>query len=592
MRGRKILAWLLSASMAASVALTAFQLSVFAEAKTVYVDGNSGNDSGAGTREDPYCTIGQAYDNVANNGDIVLLSDITTDTLYIQNKTVTITSEGETPRSITCNQEINTMMYIQEKGALNLENITLGSNDSETADYGYVVYVRGGTLNLNRNATLQNFSGYGCIYASEATLNINSGSKIQNNETVQVPVYTIMSVTTLNGGTISGNSGGIYSSGIYAYGGTLNLISGSVINNTGTATGGIYAYRSTLNLISGSVINNTGTTTGGICAERSTVNVGGSTTPETALTITGNKASQSGTDSNLKLADSNMLNIQSGSLAPGSSIGVSTNSVPSDGKDVQFAANARETAAGFFNSDNQMTAGVLYRDNALYLSTSAAGYSVSLGTLPMGITSSGGALNQTGIGAKDTTFSNIILKAADGYKPLTEEQANTINAKLNETGLTAAWNDTDKTITISGTPNQKVDIKISDLISTSPEDVESQCEAYSGSYTSGDVTYGVIRFMFQFGDGTDDGITEYGIKYLKSEFGGVTPSKGDVYAKGNYSAFQGDIINIPNNDKTNYYAKAYIVRNGITYWSEVASSSVDWSVKLDYQPESTDGTSN
>ena len=121
-----------------------------------------------------------------------------------------------------------------------------------------------------------------------------------------------------------------------------------------------------------------------------------------------------------------------------------------------------------------------------------------------------------------------------------------------------------------------------------------QTDTDSGSYKSGSDTLGVIRYMFVFNESaTDDKITSYGIKYLKSDdFGSVTAANANVSATGNYSAFQGDITEIPANETTNYYAKAFIVRDGITIWSNAVPATVDWAKSFtNYQPQSS-ATSN
>lgn len=92
----------------------------------------------------------------------------------------------------------------------------------------------------------------------------------------------------------------------------------------------------------------------------------------------------------------------------------------------------------------------------------------------------------------------------------------------------------------------------------------------SGYYMNKDTKYGMIRFMFS---ATPSGnIKESGIKYVDAS----DITKNVVSTSSGATAFQGDIINIPENNKGTYFAKAYIVTDKGTFWSEPVSCTVNW----------------
>ncbi len=330
MKQRKILAWLLAMSMV----LTLLPMSAIAANSAVYVSTN-GSDSGSGTESSPYATIAKAYENVAANGTIYLKSDLTQNSTATLNgsKTVTITSvSGNSVYSIKRSTAIE--MFKVSNGTVNFTKIIIDGGNAELNANG--ISVSGGTVNLNTGATVQNFKSttgeMKPVLVTGGSLNINAGSLIQNNNTYRPIVYVSNGEATLNGGTIK--------------------------NNTSRDVGGIYISQGTLNLISGTVTGNTSTNNDGnvkMQSSSATVNVGSSNAPSTPLIITGNTGANATTVQNLLLGDNNATLTINGSLAEGSSIGVTRSNTSFSGNS-KFATNANNTIAEYFHSDIDGTA--------------------------------------------------------------------------------------------------------------------------------------------------------------------------------------------------------------------------------------------
>jgi uncharacterized repeat protein (TIGR02543 family) len=101
----------------------------------------------------------------------------------------------------------------------------------------------------------------------------------------------------------------------------------------------------------------------------------------------------------------------------------------------------------------------------------------------------------------------------------------------------------------------------------------------------------VVRFLFDV-ETTDElkaGITKTGIKFIKST--GIADKiedslVGDL-SRGNSTTFYGDIKNIPeSNAGTKYYAIAYIICNGNTYWSSPAERGPSFDDLILYKGDS------
>lgn len=110
----------------------------------------------------------------------------------------------------------------------------------------------------------------------------------------------------------------------------------------------------------------------------------------------------------------------------------------------------------------------------------------------------------------------------------------------------------------------------------------------SGYFMSNNSKYAVIRFLFDVALSPipQGKITESGIKYVSANNIGENveslPFAG-ASAVGNKTTFYGDIINIGEDKAENtYYAVAYMVIDGKTYWSEPIGCSPDFGKLIEY----------
>lgn len=103
----------------------------------------------------------------------------------------------------------------------------------------------------------------------------------------------------------------------------------------------------------------------------------------------------------------------------------------------------------------------------------------------------------------------------------------------------------------------------------------------SGYYTNDDTSagtkYGVIRFMQGYAD-TD--ATRYGF-YVVNNNGEITPATADVIESNNTGALNGsgfyaDMVEIPDNNNTVYYALPFVEINEDIEYADTISGTVDW----------------
>ncbi|MBQ7573732.1 MAG: hypothetical protein IJT23_05680 [Clostridia bacterium] len=113
----------------------------------------------------------------------------------------------------------------------------------------------------------------------------------------------------------------------------------------------------------------------------------------------------------------------------------------------------------------------------------------------------------------------------------------------------------------------------------------------AGYYTANDTDYGMMRYLFKVE--TDDYVTAYGIKYIKTSatLDGVTIEDAEtgeaVEKSGNVKVFHGDIVGIPQGTSTDgsYYAVGYVTTASGTMWSPIKSNKINWLRKFtDYTP--------
>ncbi len=243
----------------------------------IYVS-NAGNDeTGKGTKDNPYQTISKAYDFAASEATIYVMDDLIIDESidFDQDKKITLTSEDTEVNSLLRGQT-NQYLLMITAGEVTMTNITFdGQNKEVNFNLVSVMYA---TLNLNEETTIQNNissadtgGGIGAYYS---TLNID-GAKIINNQARGGSgggVVVASADMIMNGGEISGNtanncSGGgiiLWKASENDIGSTFTLKNGQIINNTASYRGGgiYFETGSTYSNEGGTVTNNIPTDVG------------------------------------------------------------------------------------------------------------------------------------------------------------------------------------------------------------------------------------------------------------------------------------------------------------------------------------------
>ena len=385
--------------------------------------------------------------------------------------------------------------------------------------------------------------------------------------------------------TISNSELNLYGeSGIYADGGTINMSSGNTLNVLGADTKNILKtenggtidvihglfYMNNASYLFGSGVN----ITGGTYYLENALNVFAENTGKTISGGTFNGPSAAMAEINKHKADAGTAETYAKVAKIGENKYYGTLAeaftAATDGKTIKLIDDAEITDTNI---------GVVASNVTLDLN----GHDVSAANATTG------SINVSNSGK---TGASVIFGTGD--KKVTVASANTGSATITrENGkTTVALAKSGDTVTVDGITH--IAGENSGSLEIDDNKKICQTDTDSGSYKSGSATLGVIRYMFVFNESaTDSKITSYGIKYLKSDdFGSVTAANANVSAEGNYSAFQGDITEIPANETTNYYAKAFIVRDGITIWSNAVPATVDWAKSFtNYQPQSS-ATSN
>lgn len=240
---------------------------------TVYVSATGNNSTANGSYNNPFSSLQTAYENVQNNGYIVLLSNLTmnyTADFYIQNKSVVLKSADNAIYSLIrdANSPNRTLLKIENQSTASLTNIILDGKNISSSE-SLLTIATNATVYLNEKATIQNALGtndLGGIVINQATLNIN-GALIKNN-TAQYSGSAIRSyraTVNLNSGSIEYNKTTNSTRGgdgaIYMWGGTFTMSDGSISNNSSAYSGGAFfiscdTYEQSITINGGSIINN------------------------------------------------------------------------------------------------------------------------------------------------------------------------------------------------------------------------------------------------------------------------------------------------------------------------------------------------
>ncbi len=204
----------------------------------LYVSSKGNDETGIGSKTNPYKTIKKAYEEVKEEGTIYIMDDITqTETLNLnEDKSITITSDNGIHKILRNNTESMHLINISD-GNITLQNITVDGNKLDI-EYGLIGLDDKAHLVLGSNATLTN-----------AIANVYNGGAIRFED------YTT-AVLEINGGIISNNeshSGGAIHNG---YGGKVIINSGTLKENKAIYHGGLIDNYGTLIINGGEISKN------------------------------------------------------------------------------------------------------------------------------------------------------------------------------------------------------------------------------------------------------------------------------------------------------------------------------------------------
>ncbi len=223
---------------------------------------------------------------------------------------------------------------------------TGGTISGNSAESGGGVYVDGGAFTMDGgtisgNAVEDWAGGVSVYYGGAFTM---AGGTISGNGAIGVDVYS-GGTFTMTGGTISGN----LDSGVYVGcdGSSFTMDGGTISGNETDWDGsGVYVDEDgTFTMNGGTISGNTAYWGGGGVY----VYYGGTMTVSGTSVISGNTNS-TGVADNVHLLDGNTIAL--GELAAGASIGVTTETMPTEGSPVTIATGATAADVAYFTSDN------------------------------------------------------------------------------------------------------------------------------------------------------------------------------------------------------------------------------------------------
>lgn len=141
---------------------------------------------------------------------------------------------------IDSNRDVESMIYVDNPGTLNLEGGTIRPGEGCTSEYGVRVNGWNAVLNVN-GASIENHGTVntdgGGIYLDKGIVNINNGSIKGNTAKNGGGIYAVKGNVKVYGGSIEGNNaadGG----GIYLLGGFHEVTGGEIKGNTAANNGG------------------------------------------------------------------------------------------------------------------------------------------------------------------------------------------------------------------------------------------------------------------------------------------------------------------------------------------------------------------
>ena len=241
----------------------------------LYVSSTGNDETGRGTKDRPYKTIGKAYDSATSEATIYVMNNLTIDETitFDKDKKITLTSEANEANSLLRGEEDEMLIRITS-GETTLANITLDGQNKE-ANWA-LLRINDSIVNLNSGTIVQNnidnLDRGGGISVARATLVIN-GAKIINNEARAAGgggIISNYSNITIESGEISGNSsqgagGGIFFGFSNDEYGLLTMNDGIIKNNTSIHSGGgIFVASANMIMNGGEISENTAPNGGGM----------------------------------------------------------------------------------------------------------------------------------------------------------------------------------------------------------------------------------------------------------------------------------------------------------------------------------------
>jgi LPXTG-motif cell wall-anchored protein len=318
---------------------------VIRKMNTIFLNGQKGNDSYAGTLTRPVKTFAKAmqiynanpglYDGIYISGTVDITGneiwDGGTDGVTIYRYPAEPSDRNHNlydryPESgifYTSNNNYNVPYLVSlsgQNGKLTLKNITIDGNRSiakSDQSATMISVVQGATLNIEEGAVLQNSDVWnsssiygGAVNANKSTVNMSGGAIRNNKASGGGGIYISGSTFNMSGGEITGNTASNTSNAYYSNGGgifvvsssstgsVMNMSGGTISNNEagyfggGISVGGYYTTtvqgRNTFNM-SGGVIagNKSGASGGGMFIQQNCV--GSITGNTTDVVITDNQ---------------------------------------------------------------------------------------------------------------------------------------------------------------------------------------------------------------------------------------------------------------------------------------------------------------
>lgn len=219
----------------------------------VYLDGASGDDAKSGAdAANAVKTLDKARLLVSEDGVIYICGQVT----------VNIDTSLESVAFKRADSYTGKLFSV-DGVSLTLSNTTIDGNDVEDTDeYGYLIYTaNGATLNINDGVQLINNNATAVYVNHQCTLNMTGGT-IKNNSacTGSYPVngggIVNCGTTNISDGEISGNSAKNGGGGIDNQRGTVSLTGGTITNNTAQFGAGITTALSAKTVLDGATISN------------------------------------------------------------------------------------------------------------------------------------------------------------------------------------------------------------------------------------------------------------------------------------------------------------------------------------------------